>query len=242
MRVGITLPQFHDDAEPAFDAARRAEDAGLDGVFVFDHLWPIGRPDRPALHGPTLLGALAAETGSVAVGTLVARVGLVPDALLVHQFATVQRIAGPRLVAGLGIGDHLSRAENEAYGVAFRAVAERRAALTNVCRRLRALDIAVWVGGSAPATLAIARAEAGVVNLWGTGPEEVAAEAAHPGGEVTWGGQVDLAPASTTDVAALLASLADAGATWAVVAPVGAPWPAAVEAMATARATVRTLR
>ncbi len=42
MRVGVTLPTFRDDAA-ALDAARRAEALGLDGVFVFDHLWPLGQ-------------------------------------------------------------------------------------------------------------------------------------------------------------------------------------------------------
>lgn len=236
MKVGITLPQFRQDADPAVEAAVLAEEAGLDGVFVFDHLWPIGRPDRPALHGPTLLGALAAETSRLVVGTLVARVGLVPDAVLVHQMSTVQRIAGPRLIAGLGVGDRLSRPENEAYRVSWRPVAERRAAMAGVCRELRALGVTVWVGGKAPATRAIGRTEAGAVNLWQASPEEVAAEAALGGAEVTWGGQVDLSEQSGTDLAASLSSLAGAGAAWAVLAPVGRPWPAAVEAVSSATA------
>lgn len=239
MKVGITLPQFREDAEAAIEAAVLAEGAGLDGVFVFDHLWPIGRPDRPALHGPTLLGALAAETSKMAVGTLVARVGLVPDALLVHQLATVQRIAGSRLIAGLGIGDRLSRPENDAYRVPLRPASERRAAMAGVCRQLRALGVTVWVGGKAPATRAIGRTEAGVVNLWQACPEEVAGEVALGVGEVTWGGQVDLSQESGTDLAAFLSSLAGAGATWAVLAPVGTPWPAAVEAISSAMASDR---
>lgn len=241
MKVGITLPQFRDDAEPAFEVAKRAEQAGLDGVFVFDHLWPIGRPDRPALHGPTLLAALAAETERVAVGTLVARVGLVPDAVLEHQFATVQRIVGDRLIAGLGVGDHLSAPENLAYGVELAPVPSRMAALVNVCRGLRRLGVTTWVGGRSPAIRAVGRAEAGAVNLWQAGAEEVAAESAHPDSEVTWGGQVELAPGSNTDLDALLESLAGAGATWAVLAPVGAPWPVAVDAIAAAAAGVRRL-
>lgn len=231
MKVGITLPQFREDAEPAIEAARLAESAGLDGVFVFDHLWPIGGPGRPALHGPTLLGALAAETSGVAVGSLVARVGLVPDAVIVHQMATLHRIVGSRLIAGLGIGDHLSRPENEAYGVAFRPVAERRAQLAAVCRSLRDLPVTVWVGGRAPATRAIGRTEAGAVNLWQALPEDVAAEVARGDGEVTWGGQVDLSHGPGSNPRPLLESLAEAGATWAVVAPVGLPWPAAVDSI-----------
>ncbi|HVE46419.1 MAG TPA: LLM class flavin-dependent oxidoreductase [Acidimicrobiales bacterium] len=236
MKVGITLPQFREDAEPAVEAARLAESAGLDGVFVFDHLWPIGRPDRPALHGPTLLGALAAETTRMAVGTLVARMGLVPDAVLVHQLSSVQRIVGPRLIAGLGIGDRLSRPENEAYGVPLRPAAERRAAMAGVCRGLRALGVTVWIGGKAPATRAIGRTEAGVVNLWQVPVEEVAAEVRRGDAEVTWGGQVDVSPGSSTDLGTSLAALAGAGAAWAVLAPVGGQWPDAVEAIGAAAA------
>ena len=73
MRVGVTLPQFRHDAEAAIAVARRAEAVGIDGVFVFDHLWPLGQRMRPALHSLTLLGALAAETETVSMGPLVAR-------------------------------------------------------------------------------------------------------------------------------------------------------------------------
>ena len=232
MKVGITLPQFRDDPALALDTARRAEAAGLDGVFVFDHLWPIGRPDRPALHGPTLLAALAVSTGRIHVGTLVARVGLLPDAVLVHTLTSVARMAGDRLIAGLGIGDRLSRAENLAAGVPFRPADERRVALAGVCRRLRERGVTTWVGGNAPATWAVARAEADAVNLWGVPIERVAAAAND--GPVTWAGQVDLGATDDEALAGRLRAAADAGATWAIVAPVGGPWPEAVERIAAA--------
>ena len=119
MRVGITLPLFNDDPELAVAVARRAEDAGLDGVFVFDHLWPLRQPHRPALHSTTVLAAVAAETSRIHVGTLVARVGLVPDAVLVHNLVTLAAIAGDRLIAGLGTGDSANKDENLAYGIDF---------------------------------------------------------------------------------------------------------------------------
>src|SRR5438445_10179644 len=105
LSVGITVPQFREDPEPAVDIARRAEAAGLDGVFVFDHLWPLHHPERPALHGPSLLAALAVETERVTLASLVARVGLVPDAVLVNLLLTVRRMAGDRFIAALGTGD-----------------------------------------------------------------------------------------------------------------------------------------
>jgi len=230
VKIGVTLPQFSDDAEAALVVARHAESVGIDGVFVFDHLWAIGQPTRPALHGPSLLAAVAAETTRVSVGTLVARVGLVSEDVMVSGFATLDAIAGGRLIAGVGTGDRLSEPENRAYGVAYELPAVRRAAVSRVCRRLRSLGIATWVGGLAPATRAIGRADADAVNLWGVSASEVTQEALQ--GPVTWGGQVDLA---VTDVAELLAELDRAGAGWAVVAPVGVDWAQAVETLGTAR-------
>ena len=67
MRLGVTLPQFREDAEPALAAARRAETAGLDGVFVFDHLWPLHQPERPALHSLTQGARIVLAPRGVAV-------------------------------------------------------------------------------------------------------------------------------------------------------------------------------
>jgi alkanesulfonate monooxygenase SsuD/methylene tetrahydromethanopterin reductase-like flavin-dependent oxidoreductase (luciferase family) len=261
VRVGVTLPQFRHEVEPALAVARRAEDAGLDGVFVFDHLWPLRQPDRPALHSMTLLGALAAETRRVTLGPLVARVGLVPDALLVHQLVTLRRMAGDRLIAALGTGDSANKDENEAYGVPFAPVADRLAAVTWCCRRLREAGVRTWVGGRSAAVRAAA-AEADGWNGWGTDVAGFAADAAGvaPGRELSWGGQVlvartgagaeaklraqgarpGLLAGTVDDLAHHLQGLAAAGASWAVCAPldVGTD-PAAVEMVAEAAAACR---
>lgn len=230
MRVGITLPQFRDDPDPALAAARVAEDAGIDGVFVFDHVWPIGRPDRPALAAFPLLGALAAETARITIGSLVARVSLLPNAVLAHMFATLQRMVGDRLVAGLGTGDRLSEPENIAYAVPYPPVARRRADLADCCRRLRAIGVTTWVGGSSAGIRAVALAEADALNLWGVAPDVVAAER---GIEVTWAGRV---PGDPEAVAELLHALREAGATWSICAPPYDPdLRVAVETVAAAR-------
>ena len=240
MHVGISLPQFRHDAEPAIRVARRAEAAGLDGVFVFDHLWPIGQRMRPALHSTTLLGALAAETDRVTLGTLVARVGLVSDAVLVHSLVTLHRITGGRLIAALGTGDSLNREENEAYGVPFAPVADRVASVVDCCRRLRAAGVTTWIGGRSPA-VRMAAANADAWNGWGTDVATWAEEAAgvpHDG-DLTWGGQIligrtpaeaaaklqthgsrpGLVTGSIDALKAHLDALAAAGASWAVCAP-----------------------
>lgn len=233
MKVGLTLPQFRHEAEPALATAARAEAAGLDGVFVFDHLWPLGQPTTPALHGITLAGALLASTERITVGTLVARVGLLPNAVLANQFATLSRIGGHRLVAGVGVGDRLSRPENLGVGVPFRPVEERLSSLVDVCRRLRARAITTWVGGNSPTMRAVARDEADALNLWGV-DAAVVGEAGVAAGAVTWAGQAQVGALGVDGVVALLGELARQGATWAVVAPVGTPWPEAVETVGAA--------
>ena len=236
MKVGVTLPQFRPTVEPSLVAAEAAEARGLDGVFVFDHLWAIGAPSRPARNAWPLLGALAASTDRVALGTLVARVSLLPNAVLAHNIETLHRMVGDRLIAGLGTGDKLSEAENEAVDVPFPPAAERLADLADACRRTCALGVTTWVGGLSSRIHDLAVAEGVALNLWGVGPERVAAVGDV---EVTWGGA---APKEPDAVADLLGRLAEAGATWAVLGPpYGAdadPVPA-VELVAGAAAGVR---
>ncbi|MGI8794632.1 MAG: LLM class flavin-dependent oxidoreductase [Acidimicrobiales bacterium] len=213
MKIGITLPQFRDDPEHALAAARAAEELGLDGVFVFDHLWAIGNPERPALPAFPLLGALTSVTTRVSLGTLVARVGLVPDAVLVHQFTTLAAIVGDRLIAGVGTGDRLSAAENDAYGIDYPPAADRRRQVAEVCDALRGEGIVTWVGGRTEATRQVAIDHADAVNFWAADASVVAAERRMP---VTWGGQIAGEPG---EASVMLRSLAEAGAAWAVCAP-----------------------
>lgn len=230
MRVGVTLPTFRDDAA-ALDAARRAEALGLDGVFVFDHLWPLGQRDRPALSAFPVLGAVASVTTRICFGPLVARIGLVPDDVLVAEMASLAHMAPGRLIAGLGTGDRKSAAENEAYGIPPGPPDERRLALAGCARRILALGIPVWVGGGSVSTteLAVALGPGAAVNLWQGQPSAVAALTGRC--EVTWGGPV---AAAAPQIALELSELAEAGATWAVCA-----WPESVEAVAEVAQMVR---
>jgi alkanesulfonate monooxygenase SsuD/methylene tetrahydromethanopterin reductase-like flavin-dependent oxidoreductase (luciferase family) len=240
MRLGVTLPQFREDAEPALAVARRAEAAGLDGVFVFDHLWPLHQPERPALHSLTLLGALAAETSRVTLATFVARVCLLPDAVLVHTLHSLHRMLdGRRFIAGLGTGDRDNRDENVAYGVGFPPAEDRARQLVDCCRRLRGLGVPTWVGGDSDRVRRIAADEADGWSAWGLSADEFASLAADMPTEVTWGGQVligrtphnaeeklkrygtrpGLVHGTVDDLRRHLSALKEAGASWAVCSP-----------------------
>lgn len=211
MRTGILLPTFEPKAEHALEVARRAEEAGVDGVFCYDHIWPMGQPQRPAIAPFPVLARVATSTMAISVGTLVARVGLVPDGVLVSQFETLQALAPGRVVAGLGTGDRLSAKENAAYGLEHESSTVRRARLRTCARTLRARAVPVWIGDGAPATRALAHEEGVALNLWSS-PPEVVAELS-PYGEVTWGGTVE------GPLKAAVCRLGEAGASWVVV-----PW------------------
>jgi alkanesulfonate monooxygenase SsuD/methylene tetrahydromethanopterin reductase-like flavin-dependent oxidoreductase (luciferase family) len=119
-KIGVTLPQFTDDPERLVSGALAAEELGLDSMWVFDHLWPLGGTrDRPIFEAWTTLAYLAARTERIKIGTLVSRSTLRNPALLAKMAATIETVVPGRLIVALGSGDELSRPENEAFGIPY---------------------------------------------------------------------------------------------------------------------------
>ncbi|HQU00162.1 MAG TPA: LLM class flavin-dependent oxidoreductase [Acidimicrobiales bacterium] len=208
MKLGVLLPTFQPDAGEALRVAAAVAANGLDGVFCYDHLWPMGTPTRPALAPFPLLALIATNEPTLALGPLVARVGLGGNELLVERFATLRALAPGRVIAALGTGDRLSRAENEAYGLAFDAPEVRRGALAALATELRGDEEEVWIGAGAAATNELARTLNVTLNLWNASLDTVRDEATRA--RVTWAGDL------TGDVAAQLDELEAAGAAWVV--------------------------
>jgi alkanesulfonate monooxygenase SsuD/methylene tetrahydromethanopterin reductase-like flavin-dependent oxidoreductase (luciferase family) len=231
VKIGITLPQFGDEAAPVIEAACAAEALGIDGVFCFDHVWPIGQPDRPALSSTPLLGAIAASTSSIWVGSLVSRIGLVPDEAVIAAAASLALISKDRMIAGIGTGDHLTRSENHAFGIPYGSADTRRSKLLSVGSVIRTRGIPVWIGGGHPRTIDVARRLGVAVNLW-EGDLGGVADLTRSGLEVTWGGPV---PTSLEGATSRLTAIAAAGATWAVWA-----WPGSLDTVAEVAARLRT--
>lgn len=230
MRTGIVLPTFRDTPDEAFAVADEAVQAGVDGLFCYDHIWPMGQPERPALAPFPILGALATRYGGEGLpclGTLVARVGLVPNEVLASQFVALERLAPGRIIAGLGTGDRLSEEENRAYGIPFPPAAERRAELVALARDLGQQGLTVWVAGGPTGRTEEARAAGAVLNVWDADPTLVAERTEGPDGvEVSWAGPP---PAATPPLDERLEALGRAGATWAVFG-----WPVDLQALVAA--------
>jgi alkanesulfonate monooxygenase SsuD/methylene tetrahydromethanopterin reductase-like flavin-dependent oxidoreductase (luciferase family) len=77
----------------------------IEHAWLWDHMLPLRGPvDGDALEAWTLLAALAARTRRLRLGVIVTSNRLRPPALLAKMAATVDVIAGGRLVFGLGAG------------------------------------------------------------------------------------------------------------------------------------------
>jgi alkanesulfonate monooxygenase SsuD/methylene tetrahydromethanopterin reductase-like flavin-dependent oxidoreductase (luciferase family) len=89
LRVGIQLPEVEREVRwpELLDMARRAEDVGLDSLWVGDHL--LYRFADGSTRGPwdawSLLAALAASTSRVTLGPLVASTAFRNPAVLAKQ-------------------------------------------------------------------------------------------------------------------------------------------------------------
>src|ERR1700704_4951287 len=104
MQVDVLVDAFGARWGDLRDAARAAEAAGLDGVWLNDHLAGSveGRPH--VLECWTILSALAAETTRVAIGPLVLNVANRDPGTLAVMAATLQHVSDGRLLLGLGAG------------------------------------------------------------------------------------------------------------------------------------------
>ncbi|MEO5974040.1 MAG: LLM class flavin-dependent oxidoreductase, partial [Ilumatobacteraceae bacterium] len=86
------------------DAVRAAESAGFSTAWIADHLSGsvMNSPSMPECF--TTLGALAATTSTIGLGSLVANVGNRQPGVLANSAATVQQISQGRFILGLGAG------------------------------------------------------------------------------------------------------------------------------------------
>ncbi|MFB9318154.1 LLM class flavin-dependent oxidoreductase [Cryptosporangium minutisporangium] len=127
MRYGICLPNLGEFAEPrqVGELARRTEQAGWDGFFVWDHVVFAFGPQDVA--DPWVLLTVAATTTErIKLGPLVTAVARRRPGTLARQTTTLDRLSGGRLVFGAGLGFTLE-AEFGTWGepIEPRTVAQR---------------------------------------------------------------------------------------------------------------------
>jgi len=147
LRLGLQLPIINYAGLPTdqlfariVGVALAAEASGFDAFFLMDHVQQIGGvgdPADPILEAYTLLGALAARTSTIRLGTLVTGVVYRNPALLAKMVTTLDVISKGRAILGIGAAWYEDEATR--YGYRWRAAPERLDRLEDALRICRAM-------------------------------------------------------------------------------------------------------
>jgi F420-dependent oxidoreductase-like protein len=156
-RIGLQIPNFTYPGvapdqlfERVAAQAVAAESAGFDTVFVMDHFFQLpmlGRPEQEMFESYTLLGALAARTEHVRLGTLVTGVTYREPALLAKAVTALDVISKGRAL--LGIGAAWFDAEHHALGFEFPPLKVRYEHLVDaleICRGMFTQPVTTYAG------------------------------------------------------------------------------------------------
>ena len=147
MRIGLQLPSFSypggpTELRPRLTAiAQAAEAAGVDSLWVMDHLFQLpehtgwGGVEEPMLEAYGMLGFLAGVTERIQLGALVGCVMHREPGLLLKTATTVDVLSGGRLYLGIGSGWY--EREARGLGIAFPPRRERIDRLEELLRIVR---------------------------------------------------------------------------------------------------------
>ena len=104
MRWGLSVSLSDELADPRLvsQLAAAAEQAGWDGVFVWDHLW--NRTLVPFADPFVTLAAIATATERVVIGTMVTALPRRRPQLVAQATTSLDRLSHGRMVLGLGLG------------------------------------------------------------------------------------------------------------------------------------------
>ena len=145
VQVDLLFDPFGGRWEDLRAAAVVAQEAGFDGVWLYDHLAGSAHGASHVLECWTVLSALAAAVPQLAIGSLVLNVANRDAGTLAVMAATLQEVSGGRLLLGIGAGGGAGTpyaAEQAALGRPVPGDVERRAGVESTIGTLRQ----VWSG------------------------------------------------------------------------------------------------
>lgn len=142
MRFALNVPNFGEfaDARVVADLARRAETAGWDGLFVWDHVTHDKRLRRQIADPWILLTAAALATSRIRLGALVTPVARRRVPKLAREVTTLDRLSGGRVIFGAGLGAPIA----DEFG-SFGETTDPRELAMRLDEGLTALDM-LWSG------------------------------------------------------------------------------------------------
>lgn len=106
MRYSMSVPNFGDFADPEtfVEIAKAVEEAGWDGLFVWDHVVEQKGFEREIADPWILLAAAAMATERIRLGTLVTPVARRRPQKLAREITTLDKLSNGRTILGVGLG------------------------------------------------------------------------------------------------------------------------------------------
>jgi probable F420-dependent oxidoreductase len=173
VHFGVILPNYGEGSSP--DGIRRvaeaAEELGFDSVWTTEHIvvGPEGVDPYGRVYDPLVtLGWIAGWTQRIELGTSVLILPLHNPFHVAKQAATLQELAGRRVMLGVGMGWH--RDEFDFMGVEFEGRGQRGNEAIKIIRSVWRGEFRdatseplpdpppeIWVGGSSPQAIRRAR-------------------------------------------------------------------------------------
>ncbi len=125
MQLGVHIGQQNMAMDELRSTWRRFDDAGIDWISLWDHLYeaPPAGGTIDHFEAVSTLGALCADTSRARIACLVFYVGYRNPALLAKTAATLDHISGGRFELGIGAGWH--EWEARAFGYDFPSLRTR---------------------------------------------------------------------------------------------------------------------
>jgi len=202
MRFGLDISQHQLTWDEIVRRAKLAEDAGLEGVWVFDHFKALyADPKGPSMEAWTLLAGLARETSRVRLGTLVTGMTHRVPSVLAAEVVTVDHLSNGRVECAIGAA--WNESEHHELGIPFPDLRDRMDRLEESVQAMKLLftqdDVTfegdhvhlqhatyrprpvqqphppIWIGGEGRRrTLPIAGRYADAWHGWAESPEQLA--------------------------------------------------------------------
>ncbi|MGA2790707.1 MAG: LLM class flavin-dependent oxidoreductase [Candidatus Bathyarchaeia archaeon] len=107
LRFGLYLPNYGKVAyaRTLAELALESEDAGWDGVFLWDHVMYSEPQHSPMVDSLTTLAAIAVKTKRIRLGTTVTPLARRRPWIVARQTVTLDHLSNGRLTLGVGLGN-----------------------------------------------------------------------------------------------------------------------------------------